>query len=165
MMSYRLAFEIPEKIAAIAPVAGAIPTDILPENISGIPLSVLIISGTHDRLVRWNGGIIGTKRNPRGTAVSVPESVHFWVTRNNCTTTPETTRLPNSYLRDFCRVISEQYHNGDNGTDVVLYTIKRGGHTWPDGYQYLPKILVGRTCRDINANQEIWEFFTCHLKE
>src|SRR4030042_58972 len=34
MMSYRLACEIPEKIAAIAPVAGALPIDLLSVNIS-----------------------------------------------------------------------------------------------------------------------------------
>ena len=42
MMSYRLAFDIPEQIAAIAPVAGAIPTDIIPENISGSPVLCMV---------------------------------------------------------------------------------------------------------------------------
>ncbi len=165
IMSYRLAFDIPEKIAAIAPVAGAIPTDILPENTSGIPLSVLVISGTRDPLVPWEGGIIGSHRNPRGTCISVPESVEFWVVRNNCNTTPNSIWLPNKNLLDFCRVHCDTYENGDNGTEVVLYKIKRGGHTWPGGYQYLPKIIIGMTCRDINANTVIWEFFRNHPKQ
>jgi polyhydroxybutyrate depolymerase len=165
IMSYRLSFDIPEKIAAIAPVAGAIPTDILPENTSGIPLSVLVISGTHDPLVPWEGGIIGTQRNPRGTCISVPESVAFWVKRNNCNTTPNSMWLPNENLLDLCRVHCDIYKNGDNGTEVVLYEIKRGGHTWPGGYQYLPKIIIGRTCQDINANEVIWEFFKTHPKQ
>ena len=166
MMSYRLAFDIPEKIAAIAPVAGAIPTDILPENITtGVPLSVFVISGTRDPLVPWEGGLIGTKRHPRGTCISVPESVEFWVTRNNCNTTPTSLWLPNKNILDFCRVHCDIYKNGDNSTEVVLYEIKRGGHTWPGGYQYFPKILIGRTCRDIDANKEIWEFFNSHPKK
>ena len=165
MMSYRLAFDIPKKIAAIAPVAGAIPTDILPENISGIPLSVLIISGTHDPLVPWEGGIIGTPRHPRGTCISVPNSVMFWVKRNNCNTTAKSKWLPNNRLLDFCRVHCDTYEDGDNNTEVVLYKIIRGGHTWPGGYQYFPKFLIGRTCRDIDANEEIWEFFNSHPKK
>ncbi len=165
MMSYRLAFDIPEKIAAIAPVAGAIPTDILPENTSGIQVSVFVISGTHDPLVPWEGGNIGTPKNPRGTCISVPESVEFWVTRNNCNTTSKGTWIPNRNLLDLCRIRCETYENGDNNTEVVLYEIKRGGHTWPGGYQYFPKFLIGRTCRDIDANEEIWQFFNSHPKQ
>jgi polyhydroxybutyrate depolymerase len=165
MMSYRLAFDIPEKIAAIAPVAGAIPKDILPENITGIPLSVFVLSGTHDPLVPWEGGNIGTPNYPRGTCISVPESVDFWVQRNNCTTNPKGAWLPNKNKLDLCRIYSDTYENGDNDTEVVLYEIKRGGHTWPGGYQYFPKFLIGRTCRDIDANLEIWEFFDSHPKK
>jgi polyhydroxybutyrate depolymerase len=164
MMSYRLAFDIPEKIAAIAPVAGAIPTDILPENISGVPLSVFVLSGTHDPLVPWEGGDIGTPNNFRGTCISVPESVEFWVKRNNCNSTPIGTWLPNKNKLDLCRIHCDSYENGDNNTEVVLYEIKRGGHTWPGGYQYFPKFLIGRTCRDIDANEEIWNFFDSHPK-
>lgn len=165
MMSYHLAFEIPEKIAAIAPVAGAIPTDILPSNSSGVPVSVFVISGTRDPLVPWNGGEIGTPRNPRGTCISVSDSVMFWVLRNNCNITPESSWLPNKKLLDFCRIHCDIYTGGDNETDVILYEIIRGGHTWPNGYQYLPKLIIGRTCKDIDANSVIWEFFKSHSKK
>lgn len=165
MMSYRLAFDIPEKIAAIAPVAGAIPIDILPENTSGIPVSLCVISGTEDPLVPWEGGKVGTKYNPRGTVISVPDSVEFWVERNNCDKTPDSEWLPNNNILDLCRVQRDIYKNGDNGTGVVLYKIVRGGHTWPGGNQYYPKIIIGRTCLDIDANVVIWDFFSCHPKQ
>ena len=86
MMSYRLAIEISEKIAAIAPVAGAMPIDLLSYNISDVPVSVCVLSGTQDPLVPWEGGLVGFPRNPRGIVLSVPESVLFWVTYNNCST-------------------------------------------------------------------------------
>ena len=165
MMSYRLALELPEKIAAIAPVAGAIPIDILPEEPLSIPLSVCVISGTSDPLVPWEGGIVGTKRNPRGVVISVPDSVNYWVINNNCNNIPETILLPDASPTDGTRVYYNRYSNGENNTEVVLYEIKDGGHTWPDGYQYLPNILVGRTCRDINANEVIWDFFKNHPKQ
>jgi polyhydroxybutyrate depolymerase len=164
MMSYRMAFEIPEKIAAIAPVAGSIPTDILPEDTSGHPVSVCVISGTRDPLVPWEGGKVGTKNNPRGTVISVPDSVQYWVERNNCDLTPESAKLPNTNILDLCRVYRDTYKDGDNGTEVVLYEIFRGGHTWPGGTQYFPKILIGRLCKDIDANKIIWEFFSSHPK-
>jgi polyhydroxybutyrate depolymerase len=49
--------------------------------------------------------------------------------------------------------------NGRDNSEVILYTIKGGGHTWPGGYQYLGKWIIGRTCRDMNATEVIWEFF------
>jgi polyhydroxybutyrate depolymerase len=165
MMSYRLGFEIPEKIAAIAPVAGAIPTDLLDYNISDAPISVCIISGTHDPLVPWDGGIVGTQRNPRGTVISVPESTLYWVTHNNCSPHPNSTVLPDIDPTDHTWVQQDIYSDGTDNTEVVLYTIFNGGHTWPDGYQYLPEVLVGRTSHDIDANTVIWEFFSSHPKE
>ena len=164
MMSYRLAFELPEKIAAIAPVAGAIPVDLLSYNISDVPVSVCVLSGTLDPLVPWQGGLVGTPRNPRGMVLSVPDSVLFWVNHNTCSLSPNTTLLPDTEPEDHTWVQRDIYSNGTGNSEVVLYTIYNGGHTWPDGYQYLPEILVGRTCRDINANSVIWDFFTTHPK-
>jgi polyhydroxybutyrate depolymerase len=163
LMSYRLAFELPEKIAAIAPVAGAIPTDLLPVNMSDVPVSVCAISGTKDPLMPWNGGVV-YPRKPRGTVISVNDSVMFWVTHDHCSSIPYSIDLPNVVLRDLTRAHEDIYQNGTNNSEVALYTIINGGHTWPGGYQYLPKMLVGRTCRDINANEVIWEFFSTHPK-
>lgn len=164
MMSYRLAFEIPDKIAAIAPVAGAVPIDLLPFNISDTPISVCVISGTHDPLVPWDGGLVGTPRNPRGVVISVPESVLFWVLYNSCSNTPNSTLLPDIDPKDHTWIQQDIYTGGAENTEVVLYTIYNGGHTWPDGYQYLPEILIGRTSHDMNANTVIWEFFSTHPK-
>jgi polyhydroxybutyrate depolymerase len=165
MMSYRLAIDLPEKIAAVAPVAGAIPVDILPQEPLSIPLSVCAISGTSDPLVPWEGGTVGTKRYPRGVVISVPDSINYWVFNNKCNNTPETILLPDADPSDGTRVYYHRYGNGVNNTEVVLYEIKNGGHTWPDGYQYLPKILVGRTSKDINATEVIWDFLKNHPKQ
>jgi polyhydroxybutyrate depolymerase len=164
-MSYRFAFDVPDRVAVIAPVAGAISTDILPENVSGAAVSVVALSGTKDPLVPWNGGVIGTEKNPRGTCISVPASVGFWVQRDGCENTSSGVWLSNTDVRDLCRVHLDVYGNGTNGTAVWLYEIRGGGHTWPGGYQYLPKMLIGRTCRDIDANQVIWDFFASHPKQ
>lgn len=164
MMSYRLAVELPDKMAAIAPVAGALPLDLFSYNISDEPVSVCVISGTHDPLVPWDGGLVGTPRNPRGIVISVPDSVLFWVTHNHCSGTPNITLLPDTDPNDHTWISQELYSNGLQNTEVTLYTVYNGGHTWPDGYQYLPESLVGRTSHDINANEVIWEFFSTHPK-
>jgi len=164
MMSYKLAFDLSDKIAAIAPVAGAIPVDIIQENLSIEPVSICVISGNKDPLVPWDGGEVGFPRNPRGIVISVPDSVMYWVNNNNCNISPESEWLPDIDPRDGTKVRMDVYIDGDNQTEVVLYKIDNGGHTWPDGYQYFPKFLIGRTSRDINANAIIWEFFNTHPK-
>ena len=165
MMSYRLAIELPEKIAAIAPVAGALPIDLVSFNMSNTPVSVCVLSGTQDPLVPWEGGLVGFPRNPRGIVLSVQDSVMYWVEHNNCVNTPNSTLLPDSDPKDKTWVQQDIYSYGQNNTEVVLYMIYNGGHTWPDGLQYLPESLVGRTTHDINANNVIWDFFLTHPKE
>jgi polyhydroxybutyrate depolymerase len=46
-------------------------------------------------------------------------------------------------------------------TDVWLYVIEGGGHTWPGGAQDAPASL-GRTARSIKATDLLWEFFRTH---
>jgi polyhydroxybutyrate depolymerase len=45
--------------------------------------------------------------------------------------------------------------------DVVLYSIRGGGHTWPGG-DPMPAWLVGRTTTSIDATRLMWSFFQAH---
>jgi len=159
MMSYRLACELSNRIAAVAPVCGAMPLDLVSHCSPVRPISVLVISGTADRFVPWSGGsVIGE----RGRILSVPDSVKYWVTHNQCSTTPVTTMEVDTDPQDGTRVRKEIYSQGKDGTEVILYAIEGGGHTWPGGYQYLPEATIGKTSRDIDANTIIWDFFKRH---
>jgi hypothetical protein len=42
--------------------------------------------------------------------------------------------------------------------------IKGDSHTWPGGNQYLPEFLIGKTNRDLNASETIWNFFNGHRR-
>ncbi|MCX6008557.1 MAG: hypothetical protein NTW48_00675 [Chloroflexi bacterium] len=52
-----------------------------------------------------------------------------------------------------------------DGAEVVLYAIEGGGHTWPGGLQYLPELVIGKTSREFNASEVIWQFFKEHPME
>ena len=56
------------------------------------------------------------------------------------------------------------YQKGKDGTEVALFRIDGGGHTWPEGLQYLPEMIIGKVCRDINGTAIMWEFFKTHPK-
>lgn len=161
MMSHRLACELSEKISAIAMVAGAISKNKTYTCLPSRPLSVLIIHGTDDPLVPWEGGEI---RGGHGTVLSTYETVEFWITHNKCSSSPIITWEPDKDDKDGTRVWKEVYGNCREESEVILYGIEGGGHTWPGGRSHLPERIVGKTSRDIDANEVIWNFFTRHIK-
>jgi polyhydroxybutyrate depolymerase len=72
--------------------------------------------------------------------------------------------MPDLDPDDGTTVTWESCAGGRDGTEVVLYAIEGGGHTWPGGYQYLPEFLIGKTCMDIKACEIIWDFFARHMR-
>jgi polyhydroxybutyrate depolymerase len=166
IMSYRLACELSDKIAAIAPVDGNIPILLPSECSPSRPVSVLAINNTDDPLVPFYGGEIWGRlhRLKLGKVLSVNESIGFWVNRNMCSATPVVTDEPDRDPDDGTRVTVKQYVNGLEGTEVILYVVEGGGHTWPGGMQYLPARIIGKTSRDFEANEVIWSFFKRHSR-
>jgi polyhydroxybutyrate depolymerase len=164
IMSYRLACELTNKITAIAPVDGNIPVMLMPECSPSRYISVLAINNIDDPLVPYNGGDIygGIHRINLGKVLSVDESILFWVNWNKCSVNPIIIEEPDRDPSDGTKVTSRHYINGINGTEVILFSIEGGGHTWPGGFQYLPVWIVGKTSRDIDANEVIWSFFKKH---
>lgn len=162
LMAHRLACERPEVFRAIAPVIGAMPANIAPRCTPSRPVPVLMINGTEDTLAPWEGGEIRFGRTKLGEKLSVPQTVSLWVKLNGCPPTPTVTYEPDRDPRDGTRVRKESYSPCREGTEILLYAIEGGGHTWPGGFQYLPERLVGKTSRDIDAGEIIWQFFRRH---
>lgn len=167
IMAYRLACELSDKITAIAPVDGNIPEMLYPGCSPSCPVSVLAINNVDDPLVPFDGGEIYVRRRKvkLGKILSTEKSIEFWVSRNKCVVSPVVTEEEDRDPRDGTRVIRKYYGNGIGGTDVVLYEIKGGGHTWPGGIQYKPEAVIGKTSRDIDASEVIWSFFKNHSKQ
>ncbi len=166
LMSYRLAFEMSSKIAAIAPVDGNLPDPLLWKDGPFEPVSVLAINNVNDPLVPFTGGeIVGNFGKVKlGKVVSTDDSIAFWANRNMCSREPVIIEEPDRDPNDGTRVIRKEYLNGKKGSEVLLYVIEGGGHTWPGGLQYLPSWKIGRTSRDIDASEVIWNFFKRHSK-
>lgn len=166
-MAYRLACALSDKIAAIAPVDGNIAAEVQPDCSPGRSVSVLAINNVADPLVPWNGGEVTGPfgRKKLGRSLSVAQSVAFWVKRDSCSSTPVTTQEPDRDPRDGTRARKEDYAGGTEGSEVVLYAVEGGGHTWPGGRQYLPSWIIGKTCRDFDATSVIWEFFKRHHRQ
>ena len=159
MMSLRLGCELADKITALAPVIGSMPENRVVECSPARPIPLMMINGTADPLVPWEGGYVHIFRKKLGKIISVRQTIEFWVARNGCSPSPQISRVPDADPEDGTSVQKNAYGQCTDGADVVLYEIKGGGHTWPGGYQYFPEFLIGKTNRDLDASRAIWDFF------
>ena len=152
MLAYRLACLFSDKIAAIAPVAGAMNDDMcMPVS----PVSVIAFHGTADRYVLYKGGEPPIQWDARVRKdKSVAEAMDFWIKRDGCGTTPFHTENHSMAI--------DTWDEGLGGAEVVLTTIKGGGHAWPGGKPW--RYRADEPTTDVNATKAIWEFFKKHPK-
>jgi polyhydroxybutyrate depolymerase len=155
MMCYRLAAELPGRFAAIAPVAGTMTVDMPPRP---RPISVMHFHGTADTLVPYGGPDDTTPDTVR--FLSVDETVRAWARANGCPSEPTIIDEPDR-RDDRTTVRRFTFGPGKHDTEVILYRIEGGGHTWPGNDTVLKKVL-GTSTHDISANDLIWEFFRKH---
>jgi polyhydroxybutyrate depolymerase len=123
------------------------------------PIPYLMIHGTDDPLVPYNGG----KDFSGVELLSAPESAQTWSNLDGCNPTPATSDLPDK-VNDSTHVQRATYSGCQQGSEVVFYTVQGGGHAWPGGLQYLPVKTVGKSSNQMDASQVIWEFFQKHPK-
>src|SRR3990170_1393347 len=88
-MSQRLAVELSDRIAAIAPVVGGMAPQ-LRERPPKTPRGVPGMNRADDPLVPYQGGTVA---RTRGETISVADIVRLWVTHNRCADRPETVFL------------------------------------------------------------------------
>lgn len=133
-MSYRMACDHADQIAAIASLAGAMFQDVAsctPSN----PVAVLEIHGTADTTIPYNGGAIAGHAFP-----SAPTTIADWVTFDGCSSTPDTS----SPSLDLDSMLA------GNETDVTRYPTgcQPGGHAelWSiQGGSHIPSLSASFT--------------------
>ena len=133
-MSYSLACNLNNKIAAIASVTGSMTPDNFDNCTPSNPISVLQIHGLQDLIVPYIGSS-GSK--------SIPDVIDFWVNHNACNTEPN--RLIK--YSNLALVNYDTYENCLNNTNVKLILHPEMGHTWPF-----------TSTHNVSASNEIWDF-------
>src|SRR3954468_20807913 len=118
MMCYRLAAELSDRIAAIAPIAG---TMAIEQCQPRRPVSVLHFHGTKDGLVLFGGPDERTPKNLK--FLSVDETIRAWVRLNGCPEAPVVADLDN-LADDGTTVRRKAFGPGKEDSEVVLYVIE-----------------------------------------
>lgn len=123
-MSYRMACDHADTIAAVASLAGATfadDADCTPSE----PVSVLQVHGTDDETIEYDGGSIQGDAFP-----SARDTVETWASHDECDTTPSVSadELDLDGGIEGAESDVETYGGCDQGSEVALWTIDGGGH-------------------------------------
>jgi polyhydroxybutyrate depolymerase len=178
MMSFKLGCEVTGKLRGIAAVLATMPLESYQICRPSAPLSVLMIAGTADPLVPYEGGAkklkpqsllfktLTPKPEPR---LSVEDSLWFWARHNQCKPQPRVLDLPDLATGDGSTLTHWNYSGCTPGKLVQLYKMNGAGHRWPLWPQlgkpltynerFLDKVL-GSANEDMDAGTAIWEFFS-----
>ena len=144
-MSFLLACQLSDRIAAIASVTGSMTPEIYNNCNPSHPTPVMQIHGVIDGVVPYFGAT---------WTRSIADVLVYWRNYNNCSTELIKTDVPNTNLLDASSASFQVYPDGDNESTVEHFRISGGGHTWPGSFP------SPGTNQDFNASLEIWKFFS-----
>jgi polyhydroxybutyrate depolymerase len=147
MMSHLVGCRVADRIAAIAVISGELSMDCSPSR----PVSVLIIHGTADENLPYDGGV-GAKALDKHQVRPVSYAVDSWRKFDRC---PDTPAVTTSGV-----VTHSVWSSCADGTALELYKIQGGGHAWPGG-QRMARFLDAPS-NAIDATQVAWDFFAAH---
>ncbi|WP_369162195.1 PHB depolymerase family esterase [Streptomyces sp. R02] len=162
-MVIRLAHETPDTLAGATVIAATMPA---PENLLAhqeprAPLPVLLIHGTKDPIVSYQGGTMNwalrTVFKAGGPTWSATRTARYFAERNGITTEPTTIRLPKQTTADRTEIERTAYE-ASGVPSVVLYTVHGGGHTVPGPSSSAP-MVIGRTSHQLDTADLITQFF------
>jgi polyhydroxybutyrate depolymerase len=171
MMTYRLLIERPELFAAGAAFIAALPAERARLSKPAFPTPLMIVNGTQDPLVKWEGGPVGLFPGLRGDVMSTPDTVAWWVAANRAARTPDSkTLLPDQYPTDGCRIERHTHLARAGGAPVLFYAMLGGGHASPSpkyGYDRIPALrrLLGPPCKDAEGAELAWAFLSRHRRQ
>ncbi|MCP4617186.1 MAG: prolyl oligopeptidase family serine peptidase [Bradyrhizobium sp.] len=126
------------------------------------PVPMLMMNGTADPLVPYNGGR-GTSRFAVDGFWSTAKTLGFWRKNNGCDAKDAAVTELEDTNRTDRSTVTRIDSNCPPGRDVVLYRVNDGGHRMPGSpdarFPRLANTFLGPQNRDIDGAETIWAFF------
>lgn len=161
MMSYRLAAELSDRIAAVAPIAGSV---VVLRFAPARPVPVMHVHSVDDPRALYQGGLGPPfpATNIRVLHPPVEERLAEWARVNGCGAAPEA-----GEKRDWTSAggpvhAATRYAWPGCKAETVLWKLTGAGHVWPGGQRDALVWLLGPGTQVIDANEEMWRFFSRH---
>jgi polyhydroxybutyrate depolymerase len=161
LMAYRAASEIPHKLAAFSAVLACMP---LPARVAppATPLPALIVAGTADPFMRYEGGKFFYTLGFLDPLSSIADSVRTWRELAGLPDTPQVTEIAPGAQSKRTRATRFIWGDAADGMQVGLVRITNGGHAEPSALKRYPGIinrLVGPQNGDVEVAEAAWDFF------
>jgi polyhydroxybutyrate depolymerase len=157
-MALRLACDGNDRFAAFAPLIASTAARDRTECRLAAPKPFLMINGTEDRLVAWDGRS-GYRKGPDGRGVlPVPDTAAMLARLNHCTASREIA-LADVDPTDGTVVIETRYQQCHGNAVVRHLVVKGGGHTLPTLAPRSTRWMLGRGNRDLDTAETVWRFF------
>lgn len=159
-MTIRMACSAADTFAGFASVGAELYTVLKDKCRGGRPAPILLMNGTADPSVNYNGIIVRSGADDQETRVSLGarDTLSWFVNRNKCSqagsmlTHPPRGQSPGTQ--------AQRFTPNDCQAAVVFWLITGGGHTWPGTDGVMDAEFFGPTNMDIKASAEIWDFFS-----
>jgi polyhydroxybutyrate depolymerase len=148
----RIGAELPHLFAAVASVGAPMPEPAIQHHAKPGKVGMLLMHGTADQVVAYAG--------KPGGYLSADATYRYWLKHNGIGSAPPGIRLIDGDAGDGTEVTHLEQGNGEQS--VALVTIKEGGHTWAGADAFNIGLPIGKTSRDIDANEVIWQFLSKH---
>lgn len=158
ILTQALACELPNKIAAFASVAGSLPVRLKSKCQPNNSASILMINGTNDTAVHYEGD----EQTAKGALLSIPDAVTHWREQDKCTLPAQIKQISGPNKNDRYYVKTTRYANCSGGSEVLLTDVIQGGHSWPGGASQDPNQIKFNNAIGYNASNTIWDFFSHH---
>ena len=159
ILTQALTCQLSDQIAAFASVAGSLPMRLEQTCQPLLPVSMLMINGTNDQSVHYQGD----EKTQKGALVSIPKVVNFWRDHNQCPTYAAKDvafALDNAGSSD--RVKTYSYSGCSAGSEVLELAVVNGGHLWYGGTSNDKNINKFNKNLGLDSTQMIWNFFERH---
>ena len=140
-MSFLLACQLSERIAAIASITGSMTPQTYNACQPQHPMPVLQIHGDEDTVVPYEGNRSWTR--------SIDDVLGYWNRLNQNMDQPQVTMIEDTNFFDGSTVEHYIYSNEMQRINVEHYKVLGGEHDWPGAWGN----------KDIDATLIIWEFF------
>jgi len=149
-MAYRLACEIPGKLAAIAPVAASMSLELCSPS---LPVSIIHFHSLSDRSIPFTGGTgEGISKHYNAPVDSV---FRIWAALDSCMT--------RDTLSETDQYAIFQWSSCRSDTELQLILTRDGGHSWPGGKK--GRLRADPVSVSVDATDRMWDFFARHPRK
>jgi len=159
MLAYRMAAEAGDLIAAAAPVAGGM---VVPAIRSSRAVPIMHFHSVDDPRALYSGGLGPPFPLTKSQVFhpNIERMIAKWVQHNSCAAEPT---IADRRVQQEPRAQTASkfvYSHCRDGAEIVLWKLTGAGHVWPGGRQKVMERVLGASTTIVDANQEMWNFFS-----